>query len=92
MIGGLLAALIVAILPMAAIVTAPIELFLLRLLEEAMRFFATLPSLKLTSPTHGLIAAFAIVLLAAFLYALPHVRFPGRPRQPDRSLYCPSRI
>lgn len=92
MIGGLLAALIVAILPMAALVTAPVELFLLRFLEEAMRFFAALPSLKLANPTEGLIAAFAIVLLASFLYALPHVRFSGRSRQAACFVDGPSRI
>ncbi len=84
MIGGLLATLIVALVPMAALVTAPVELGLLRLLEEAMRFFAGLPSLRLDGSAPRWIAALAIVLLAAFLYAWPHVRFPCRAlRAPD---------
>jgi len=92
MIGGLLAALVVAILPPVALVTAPVELFLLRLLEEAMRLFAALPSIRLANPAEVLIAALSIVLLAAFLYAVPHVRFPGRSGQAAGPLDGSSRI
>ena len=92
MIGGLLAALLVAILPAAALLTAPVELFLLRLLEEAMRLFAALPSVKLDEPLTRAIGAAAIVLLAAFLYAVPHVRFPGRSGQAAGPLGGSSRI
>ena len=92
MIGGLLAALVVAILPQAAVATAPVELFLLRLLEETMRMFAAIPSIRLGDPLVAATAALSIVLLAAFLYALPHVRFPGSPRQPSGAVDLPPRL
>ncbi|HUX36293.1 MAG TPA: ComEC/Rec2 family competence protein [Rectinemataceae bacterium] len=74
MIGGLVSALLSSILPPLAIVSAPIELFFIRLLEDAMRFFAALPSLSLPEGPARLSAALAIVLFSAFLYALPHVQ------------------
>ena len=78
MIGGLVAALLSVTLPPIVFVTAPLELFFIRLLEAAMRFFAGLPSLTLPEGAPRISAALAIVLFSAFLYALPHVQ----PRSP----------
>lgn len=73
MILGLAAIPLVAIVPAAAALTAPLETFLIRTLETAMRFFAALPSPVWPEGAPRIVVAVVIVLCAAFLYALPHV-------------------
>jgi len=78
MIGGLVSAFVALAVPAAAALTAPLESFLVRLLEGSMRFFAALPSFSFVEPVPKAIVAIAIVLFATFIYILPHARFSSR--------------
>ena len=73
MIFGLVGTLVVALVPVAAFVTAPVEGFLLDCLSASMRFFAGLPSLALAELGPRLALALAVVIFAALIYGLSHV-------------------
>ncbi|MFZ4618024.1 MAG: ComEC/Rec2 family competence protein [Rectinemataceae bacterium] len=73
MVFGLVGTLVVALVPAAASVTAPVEGFLLECLSGSMHFFAGLPSLALAETGPRCALALAVVIFAALIYGLSHV-------------------
>ena len=72
---GLAAALLCGLIPAAAIVVAPVSRFLHDCLAASMELFARAPALDVAGGGGIVLSSLAVVLLEAFVYALPYVDY-----------------